>query len=441
MSFSRRTLLKAAGGFSVALPLLPSLAARAEDTLFPRRLVIFYHPNGTLPGAWWPTDVLGETQFTLNKIHQPLAAYKNDLVLLKGVDLKSCAGGPGEPHQRGMGGVLTGRELLTGNFVGGDGSLAGWGSGASVDQVVAEKIGLKTKERSLQLGVRVNAAEVRTRLSYSGAGQPLPPQNDPRQVFNQLFSDFKLDNPELEKIRRRRASILDAVQGQFAALTPKLSGADRQKLEQHLTLVRDLESRLGAMGGPTSGESCALPEQPPELAPDSDTTMPEITRLQIDLLVMALACDLTRVGSLMLCGAIDAISYPWLGSSTDGHTLSHLGDSDPQKPQIISRDSWTASQLAYLLGKLKAIKEGAGTMLDNTLVLWTSEISVGNTHSQTDMPFVLAGRAGGLRTGRFLQYDHASHNDLLVSVLNAMGVEETTFGLPAFCHGPLPGLL
>ncbi len=437
---SRRALLKAAGGVSVALPLLPSLA-RAEDTPYPRRLIIFYHPNGTLPSAWWPTNVLGETQFTLNRIHQPLEPFKKDLVLLKGIDLKSCERGPGEPHQRGMGGVLVGRQLLPGNFVGGDGSLAGWGSGISLDQYVAQQIGGKTKEPSLQLGVRVSAAEVRTRMSYLGPSQPLPPQVDPRQVFTQLFSEFPVDAPVLEQLRRRRKSVLDAVIGQFSALNPRLSAADRQKLDQHLTMVRDMESRLELMGGPTASPACVLPEAPPDLEPDSEATMPKITRLQLDLLVMAMACDLTRVGSVMLCGAIDAIAYPWLGSYYDGHTLSHLGDSDPQKPQIITRDSWTAEQLAYLLGRLKGIKEGAGTMLDNTLVLWTSEISVGNSHSQLDMPFVLAGRAGGLRTGRYLQYTGASHNDLLVSILHAMGIRENTFGDPAYCKGPLPGLL
>ncbi|MGQ0505333.1 MAG: DUF1552 domain-containing protein [Myxococcaceae bacterium] len=434
--FNRRDLLKAVG----ALPLLPSLSAFGEAMAYPRRFIVFYHPNGTLPTAWWPTNVTSETAFTLNQIHDPLQSFKNDLLIFKGIDLKSNQQGPGEPHQNGMGGLLTGRSLMEGQFVGGDGSLAGWGSGISVDQRIAQVVGAGTKERSVQLGVRVHASEVRTRLSYSGAGQPLPPQNDPQEVFNLLFADFKIATPELEKLRKRRGSVLDAVRGQFAALTPRLTGADRQKLEAHLTLVRDLESRLSAMGNQGNG-ACVVLDRPAVVEPDNGTTMPDITRLQIDLLVGAMACDLTRVGSLMLCGAIDAISYPWLNSSLDGHTLSHLGDTDPQKPEIVARDRWTATQVAYLLGKLKAIPEGTGTMLDNTVVLWSSEIAVGNTHSQQDMPFVLAGgKAGGLRGGRYLQLDRRSHNDLLVSVLQAMGLPDTTFGDPAFCSGPLPGL-
>lgn len=453
---SRRHFLRGLAGTAIALPLLEAgltreaLAQATPGSVtangFPKRFVYFFHPNGTQQNVFWPTAGTSTKDFQLSAILSPLEPYKNKLIIPKGVELKSGAGsvGPGEPHQRGMGTVLTGHPLQAGSFVGGDGSLAGWGNGISIDQRIAQHIGADTTIGSLQLGVRADTtaptAEVRTRLSYLGPAQPLPPQNDPKNVFDQLFADFMAEPAELADLRARRKSILDGVIGQFQALNQRAGYHDRQRLESHLTMVRDLETRLE--NERVTGQACYAPADPGSQQPDSEDTMPDIARLQIDMLVTAFACDLTRVGGIQFSNAKNHIRFPWIESLGDGHQLSHAGPSNTSAfNEWVARDTWFATQFAYLLGALAAIPEGDGTMLDNTAVLWINELSQGNTHSHIDMPFVLAGSAGGyFETGQFLQYGNVSHSNLLVSLQNAFGIESDTFGDPAFCTGPLDGL-
>ena len=170
--------------------------------------------------------------------------------------------------------------------------------------------------------------------------------------------------------------------------------------------------------------------------------MPTIAELEIDLLAMAFACDLTRVASFQISTSLNRIRYPWLDSMGEGHTLSHSGASNSAaSAELIKRHAWHSSLVARLLDRLAVIPEGEGSALDNTLLVWGNEVSEGNIHSHVNMPFLLAGGGWHFRTGRYVQYQNASHSDLLVSILNAMGVEESTFGLPEYCSGPLDGLV
>jgi hypothetical protein len=171
--------------------------------------------------------------------------------------------------------------------------------------------------------------------------------------------------------------------------------------------------------------------------------MPVIADLELDLLAMAFACDITRVASFQISTSLNRIRYPWLDSTGEGHTLSHSGPSDvAAHGQLVARQTWHAGRLAYFLSRLSDIKEVDGTTaLDNTLVVWGNEIALGNTHSHENIPFLLAGGGWHFRPGRFIQYQNASHNDLLVSVSNAMGVAATSFGEPTLCTGPLTGLV
>jgi len=449
---TRRTFLRGLGGAAIALPMLeatlPGLAhaepENASNGKFPKRFVVFFHPNGVIPDAWWPTrtgDNPGD--FELQGALSPLAPFRDRLVFVTGVHMDSVQAGPGGPHQQGMGGVLTGRPLQEGEMVGNDGSLAGWGDGISIDQAIAEQVGENTPFKSLQLGVRGDAhggSRVRTRLSYAGPARPLSPQNDPRQVFEQLFSDFQTDPDAHSDIERKRASVLDAVQGQFEEIEQKVGQRDRRKLRRHLAKVRDLERRLQQTG---SG-NCQIPQSPPDQDPDSEKTMPEIMDLQVELATMALACDLTRVVSLQVSNAVNHIRYPWLGSTGDGHALSHAGPSNTSAHQEwIKRDTWHAEQFASMLERLDNIPEGDGSMLDNTVLLWVQEISKGNTHSHQNMPFVLAGDVGDqLKTGRVVDYqDGKYHNDLLATLGKAFGLEDETFGDERFSEGPLASLI
>jgi hypothetical protein len=432
---SRRDLIKGAGGLALALPLLPSLA-RAEG-VFPRRFIAFFHPNGVLPSQWFPAPSASETDFTFAPSLQPLEPFRSHVLQLQGVDMKCTAPGPGEPHQKGMGAVLTGWHLNEGNMVGGDGSLAGWARGISIDQRIAQVLGQGTRLGSLLLGIRSKGGDVRHHMSYGGDDQPLPVIDDPVQAFSRAFAGFVGSDPELDLIRQRRASVLDAVRGQLTELNRRLPAEERTQLNQHLALVRDLEMRLAAT---INGASCAKPAEPNPMTPDSAATMPEVAQLQTDLLVMAMACDITRVGSLQFSQGQNHINFPWLNSTWDGHALSHLGPSDPARPEIGVRDRWYAERFAYLLERLGSIPEGEATMLDHTLVFWVNELSEGYTHSHVGMPFVLAGGAAGFRMGRCVRYSGASHSNLLLSILHGMGVNDATFGNPDFTSGELPGL-
>ena len=228
----------------------------------------------------------------------------------------------------------------------------------------------------------------------------------------------------------------------YGALARELGGEDRQKLEQHLDAVAQHREAARRAGGPRRRVR-RCPTLGGAIDVYANDNYPAIGRLQIDLLAMALACDLTRVATIQWSATQAGKVFTWLGQSETHHELSHssLGDADKQQ-QLIDIGRWHAEQLAYLLGQARRRPGGHGTLLDNTLVLWCTDIAQGQSHARRDMPYVIAGGAGGaLRTGRYLRYAGDPHNNLLVALCNAMGVDVTTFGNPAYCTGPLPGLL
>jgi uncharacterized protein DUF1552 len=434
-------------GACTALPLLESFDARAQDAVGagPKRLILVYNPNGTIPEAFWPGADATETEFTLGPILEPLADFKDRMLILRGLDLSVAEASnlPGGPHQRGIGGLYTGSELQTGTMADGDGSLAGWANGTSIDQEVVHRLNPPTLLPSLELGVRATAADVMARISYSGPGSPVPPMNDPREVFQRLNSGFvnDLSGPEQSAAREQRRLVMAAVQAQYSALSPRISIVDRQKLERHADFLNGIVRRLDY--GIRPGPACNAPTEPAALGVEDAVDMPEITRLQLDLLALALACDLTRVASVQFSTAINAIGFPWLNSTAEGHNLSHRGPSDvAARDQLTQRASWYAGQIAYLARQLAAVTEGDRTVLDNTVIVWGNELSLGNSHSHSEIPFMLLGSAGGyFRTGRYLQFGSQPHNRLLTAVLQSMGVEATSHGYPDFnSGGPLTGL-
>jgi hypothetical protein len=437
MKLDRRQFLMW-GGASAGLlgwPVLNTLTARAQDG-FPLRLLLVYSPNGTIQDAFWPTAGTNETDFTFNAITLPLAPFKDRLLFMKGLDIQVKEVGPGGPHQKGIGGVFTNHELQEGSFVDGDGSQAGWANGISVDQEVARHIGGQTFLPSLELGVRAIEADVRGRISYSGPGNPMPPVNAPLAAYDRLFAGFsELD----ESLIGQRRSVIDTVRQQYAALAPKLSAVDQQKLDQHLELVRGIERRMDIA---VNTDLCTRPEQPPELEADSEETMQQIAELQGQLLTAAFACDLTRVATLQFSTAINAIRMPWVGGTTTGHALSHAGPSNEEATgKNIAIGAWMAEEISKLMTQLDAIPEGDGTVLDHTMILWGNELGMGNSHTHEDIPFLLAGGTNDVfRMGRFVDYGGKSHAGLLVALLNAMGVDAPSFGHPDYADGPLPDM-
>jgi hypothetical protein len=170
--------------------------------------------------------------------------------------------------------------------------------------------------------------------------------------------------------------------------------------------------------------------------------MPTIAELEVDLLSMAFACDLTRVASLQISTSLNRIRYPWLESPGEGHALSHSPVTDTgAMTELVARGTWHASLIARLCDRLSAIPEGDGTVLHNTVLVWCSEVSLGNAHSLTDMPFLVLGGGWHFRTGRYIQLQNEPHGNLLVSLLNAMGLPATSFGVPELCTGPISALV
>ncbi|MEW5741833.1 MAG: DUF1552 domain-containing protein [Myxococcota bacterium] len=448
MKLSRRQILRGAGGIVVGLPALEALlprTARAQPTTAPRRFIGVYHPNGVYTPQWFPTAGANESDFTLGPIHRPLERFKSQLLFTGGLDMSVALTGPGEQHQRGVGAFLTGQKLDMGNFVGNDGSRAGYAKGASIDQHLVGVIGQGTRVGSLQLGVHTLLANVAGVVSYAGANQPLLPQNDPRLTFRTLFMDSGMPPTELDKVRARRKSVLDAVQDQLAALKKNVSTADKARLDQHLTLVRDLEKRVTAL--PTG--TCTNPGDPGVVDYSAEMEMPRVSGLQIDLMLLAFRCDLTRVATLMYSDAMNHIAMPFICDTamppkcvtSDVHNLTHYSDGDPTRALVALRDTWIAEQVARILAGLEGITEADGsTALAHSLLFWGSDVSRGNVHAHDDMPFVLAGGGAGFRMGRYVRWQSQFHNDLLVSIVNGMGGNVTTFGDPSFCRGALGNL-
>lgn len=447
---SRRALLRGAGGIAIGLPFLEIMAksrsAGAAAPPIPQRFVVFFTPNGYIRPNWTPTGT--ETDYTLASTMAKLTPYKSKLIILDGVDNEAAKHGVGDDHMRGMGTMLTGIELLSGTTQGGCCEPAGLAGGLSVDQKIAQTIGTDSKFKSVEFGVQAGSSgTVWGYTAYANSNQPLPPENNPAAIFTRIFAEVGGDQTAIAKLQAERKSVLDAVAGSYSSLSPKLGATDKEKVDLHLSQIRDLETRLTATGD--VGASCVKPGAPTGDYKSNDN-FPKVGQLQMDLLTMALACDLTRVASLQWENSVGGTRFTWLGQDRGHHDMSHDGDdvTDTQN-KLTQINTWYNEQLFYLMDGMAKIPEGdaGGTMLDHTLIFCCNELSKGNAHSHPDMPFLLAGGTDAapnpLKMGRYLKYADSptvKHNDLLVSLLNVYGLPDKTFGNPAYCSGPLARL-
>jgi hypothetical protein len=458
--FNRRSLLKGALGTSALLPLLEAHRAIGQtDAAPPKRLIVFATPNGTRNSLFWPTA--GASGLTFPEYTAPLAPFQDKLLFLDGIshcpavvgDNGFNGGLNGSEHARGIGGLLTARPLGKGQFKSFM-ATSGWGSGISIDQHIAELLNPPTRFKTLELGVHVRDAEVRGRICYKGADQPIPPREDPADVFEALFSGISEQpggNPTEDRLRTERKGVYDITQREIARLQSNLGSDDRQKLEAYIDSIQAIEERLTALTGAgsagSSGDpgSCTVPELG-DLAVDisDDLTMERTGQLQMDLAAAALACDQTRIITIQWNYAESERMFKFVDPnlSRNHHTISHdwttPGFTDYAKIHV-----WFAEQLAYLLGKLASYPEAGGTLLDNTVVFWGSEIGESNAHDLKRMPYVLAGGGGGqLKTGRVVTYSGArtDNNQLLVSLANLMGADIDSFGDESGQKGPLADL-
>lgn len=421
-NFSRRAFLGATGAGAALLPFVPLLDSEAADTGFPTRLIMLFSANGTIHENWKPSG--GETDFTLGSILSPLEPYKDKLVILDGMQV--IRQGLGDGHQMGMACMWTGNQLLPGPFQGGDGGTAGYSGGISVDQHVANTVGLQTPYKSLEFGVMTGGANNWTRMSYAGPDQPVAPEDNPQAMFDRLFADLDLDPQGIDRLKAERRSVIDLVKGDLGKLQARYGGNDKLKIDAHLEAIRAIETRNEA-----AVPSCEPPTLDLGFDPYQNDNFPVTSARQIDQLVMSLACDLTRVASLQWSASVSSVVFSWLGHQASHHDISHYGDDDPtMSPQISQINTWYAEQVKYLLDALAAVPEGDGTLLDHTLVVWGNELSRGNSHGNLPVPFLMAGGANGMiETGRYLDYGQTAHNRMLVSICHIMGLaDQMSFG-------------
>ncbi|MFZ4765433.1 MAG: DUF1552 domain-containing protein [Roseimicrobium sp.] len=427
----RRQFLRDLGISAAAFPFLaglPSLTG-APAPQKRQRLIIMFSPNGTVPGEFWPEQV-GDG-FNFKAILKPLEPFKKHTLVLNGIANK--VRGDGDSHMRGMSCLLTCDELLKGNIMGGGGNPAGWASNISIDQELKNFLQSKKETRtrfgSLEFGVAVpERADPWTRMSYAGANQPVAPVDDPHQILKKLYGQMK-DKESL-------VSILDGVREDLKRVSSKLSARDKALLDQHMTLVRGLEQDL-ADADKQGKLSHPVPKVDPTIELVNDNT-PQISRIQIDLLINALANDMARVATLQYMRSVGMAQMRWLGIEEGHHSLSHDPDDNKSSyEKLMKINTWFAGEFAYLAKRLSETPEpsGDGSMLDNTLLVWTNELGKGNTHTLDNIPCVMVGGGFGFKMGRAVSFDKAAHNRLWMAVAQGMGHELKTFGKADLCEG------
>jgi hypothetical protein len=433
---SRREFLRSLGIGAGALPFVLNLPSLGLANFEPRRqrLVIMFSPNGVVPKAFWPKEE-GEN-FTLPKILKPLESLRERTLVLHGVCDKIR--GDGDNHMRGIGCLLTGTELFPGNIQGGSDTPAGWSKGISIDQEIKNHLqadpSTHTRFGSLEFGVMVpDRADTWTRMSYAGPNKPLAPIDNPYQMFSKLYGRMK----DQESLR----SILDELQDDLQKVRSIVSAEDRNLLDEHTTFVREMEQELKNAEESKIGH--AVPQLEPGVKEENDN-IPRISKLQIELMVSSFAADMARVATLQYTNSVGGARMRWLGVEEGHHELSHEPDSNKKVQKKLTKiNQWYCEQLAYLAQRLAETPEpgGGGSLLDNTLLIWTNELGKGNSHTLDNIPFVLVGNGLGFHMGRSLKCGGVPHNRLLLSLAHGMGHHIEKFGNPDYCgDGPLTGL-
>ena len=427
---NRREFVRDLGIGAATLPFvlnLPSLGF-ANQQRRKQRLVVMFSPNGVVPKAFWP-DEEGPT-FKLKESLKPLEPFRDRTLILHGVCDKLR--GDGDNHMRGMGCLLTGIELFPGNIQGGSDTPAGWAKGISIDQEIKNFLQsrpeTRTRHGSLEFGVMVpDRADTWTRMVYGGPNKPLTPIDDPYQMFSKLYGRMK-DQESLK-------SILDELKEDLNKVSSVVSSEDRQLLEEHASFVREMEHELQDIRVSLAGH--ALPKLEPGVKHEA-ANIPKTSKMQIDLMVNSFAADFARVATLQYTNSVGDARMRWLGVTEGHHELSHNPDSDQKSQEKLIRiNQWYCEQMAYLVKRLAETPEpgSGGSLLDNTLVIWTNELGKGNSHTLNDIPFVLAGNGLDFKMGRSVKYKGVPHNRLLLALANGMGHHIDRFGNPNLCAG------
>jgi hypothetical protein len=410
----RRTVLKAIGA-TVGLPLLEAMIpagtaarARAQTAGAARPCMSFiYFPHGAVMDQWTPaSEGVG---LELPPILAPLAPYRKQLTVVSGLENKSATAPP--VH------ALTPATWL-GCTAPKVGALPC--AGVTVDQVAAARLGADTRYDSMQVATEPQGGEGSTdpnygdvyarTISFRDASTPLTMEHDPRKVFAQLFS---------QDLVTRRGSVLDLVRDDAAALSRKLGPRDRAVLDDYLANVRSIERRVQSYVPPT-----------PEHAGEVPTAFDERMRLMFDLIALAYEANVTRVASFMMAAEVSDQSYDFIGIPESFHSLSHHGNSPPKLERLAKVQAYNTGLFAKFVSKLAATRDGDGSLLDHSLIVYGSNMSDSNLHDHSGLPVaLLGGGCGTLGGDRHVRCpEHTPLANLHVALLNKAGVPTTTFG-------------
>ncbi|HYP05695.1 MAG TPA: DUF1552 domain-containing protein [Bryobacteraceae bacterium] len=427
----RRTFLRGVGA-AIALPMLDAMrpAFAAGTAAGPVRLAFTYIPNGATMKEWTPT-AFGK-DYALTRILKPLEPFRNDFNILTGLAHKNAnaLGDGGGDHARAGACFLTGVHPKKTD--GADISV-----GISTDQIVAQALSGKTRFASLELGCEDTrtvgncdtgySCAYTNSISWRSESTPLPPETNPRMVFERLFGaeDLSLDPETRARRQASRRSILDMARGQTERIMGKLGPADQRKIDEYLTAVREIEKRIESAENQQKQVNPGM-EKPAGVPMEFS----EYLKLMFDLQVVAFQTDMTRVATLMVGREGSVRTYPEIGVPDPHHPTSHHRNLAEQIEKITKINVFHAGLFAYFLGKLKATKDGDGTLLDNSMIVYGSAIADGNRHTHEDLPILVAGRGGGkLQPGRHIQYaTETPVTNLYLSLLDHMGVQPEKIG-------------
>jgi len=427
---SRRHFLRGAGA-ALALPWMESLplkGAQAAANKPPLRFACIYFSNGVEPIHWWAKG--SGAAMELGPVLKPMMPFREDIVFLRGL-YNQQAFVSTSPHLGRM------PNMLSGGTVSLDPAVIRVAT--TMDQVLSQQIGNRTAVPSLVLGVEPNELRLEdglsmiygSSLSWASPGKPATKEIYPARTFDLLVGDGKG--------RRLDRSILDAVLKESHDLQPRINGGDRRKLEEYLESIRDIEKRIERASREERLEGWRPTLKEPNLerpADDLPQNVPEHMKLMLDLVVLAFQMDKTRIATLMLNNDLSQMNFRFLeGVQGALHLdLTHNGKAPAAEAMYLKTNQYHFQQFAYLLKRFKEIDEGGQSMLDNSILLFGSNLFDGDAHGADQMPLLLAGRGGGaLKTGRILDYlDQGNDNrracSLYLSVMDRMGVNLPRFG-------------
>lgn len=490
-SLNRRSLLRGAGGVALALPFLQAMGdpskllgfkkAFAGPAGFPKRIIFVTSSNGCIRGykgvgtnRWSPTGTPTAFDLTASDTLKPLAPNAANVLLIDGFDNR--AGGDadglclGNPHNKITTQLTVTRYETSAKSMLND---AGGGTvnckpyltagGISVDQELANRLMGQTKFPNIMMYTGPNPktfyqkegfingglGTIKLYASWKGKDQPVIGEFDPTKSFNTIFGGGVPAGGMVDNTAQiaRDKSILDAALESYTGLGAKVGADDKSRLDAHADAIRTIENQLADINSHPA-LTCTSPTAPAAADVSTPSVYPQTIRVQADMMVAAMACDLTRVGMIEWEPGFSELVHTWLGINREHHGISHdtavAGPAAAAIENIVKINNYYAGEMNYLIDKLKSMPEGGGTMLDNTAVVWLRELGDGASHDVLDQAWVIGGTGGGYFKNN-LWYkpnavDKSQHGNLIVHFLRMFGFPDTTFGDPKYNVAPMTGM-